>query len=360
MNPINDDAAKSLSRDDILRKALRSNNPEAILRVAYAFNDLGEVDKANGLIERVQVFYGIQGWGFGVDYLAVQQKLNSLGASPPLTTDGKWGPKSKAALLAFQKTKGLKVDGIPGPQSLTALGISSATTAASSTMGHVMPSNDSTDAQAYAIAKKAGAQAGMTEQEIQYVISVAKGEGGYGNGWGHPSAKTIQESKAFGISGSEGVGSNNWGAVQGNGSAGSFPHVDHDAKGKAYLGHYKKYKTPEEGFLDMAHTILGGGPIRKAVGATEIKQAIGEGSLRKAVYAQHANGYFELNPESYLSAVVSNYNRITNGIGWPKVLDENGITPGIAAKIAGGTMALWGLAALAVFLFRKQLGLVRI
>ena len=92
---------------------------------------------------------------------------------------------------------------------MTALGIISATTAASSTMGHVMPSNDSTDAQAYAIAKKAGAQAGMTEQEIQYVISVAKGEGGYGNGWGHPSAKTIQESKAFGISGSEGVGSNN-------------------------------------------------------------------------------------------------------------------------------------------------------
>ena len=340
----------------ILKKALRSNNQQAILEVAYAFNDLGETEIAYGLFRGIS-----EGWevGFGVDYLAVQQKLNALGANPPLATDGKWGPKSKTALLAFQKTKGLQVDGIPGPKSLAALGIPEAAKVASSTMGHAMPSNSNTDAQAYAIAKKAGAQAGMTEQEIQYVTSVAKGEGGYGNGWGHPSAKALSEAKALGITGYEGVGSNNWGAVQGSGSAGSFPHVDHHANGQAYLGHYKKYATPEEGFLDMAHVILSGGPIRKAVGAQEIKEGIAEGSLRKAVFAQHANGYFELNPESYLSAVVSNYNKILDGVGWPKVLSENGVTPAIAAKIGATTIALWAMAALGVFLFRKQLGIVR-
>jgi peptidoglycan hydrolase-like protein with peptidoglycan-binding domain len=350
-----------MNQEVIFRKALLSSNPQAILEVIYAFDELGEIEKTNALLRHVALFHGMSSYEFGYDigyYTAVQKKLNDLGTSPPLVIDGNWGPKSKAACITFQKSKGLVPDGVPGTKTLAALGIKAPTQVASSVKGHTMPATVNSDATAYAAGKQAGAEMGLTEPEVQYVVAVARGEGGYGNGWGTPSAKTLAESKTFGITGYEGVGSNNWGAVQGTGNAGSFPHVDHDAKGKAYLGHYKKYATHADAFKDMAHTILGGGPIRKAVGAQEIKSAIAEGNLRKAVYAQHANGYFELAPEAYLSTVINNYTKILDNIGWPKVLAENGITPGIAAKVAGGTLALWGLTALGIFLFRKPLGLV--
>jgi len=63
---------------------------------------------------------------FGADkpsIQAVQHALNLAGASPPLVEDGKFGPLSTAALRAFQQVHNLKVDGILGPQSYTALGL---------------------------------------------------------------------------------------------------------------------------------------------------------------------------------------------------------------------------------------------
>lgn len=366
-------------QEAIFRKALVSNNPHAILAVGKAFNGLGDARRGYILIERAALFRGIEGeYGFGLDYSAVQKKLNDLGAKPALAVDGAWGPKSKAALVAYQKSKGLTADGIPGPITLGALGISAANETASSTMGNTMPSANNADAKAYAVGKKAGAEMGLTEKEIQYVVAVARGEGGYGAGWAHPSAKTIELSKKFGLTGYEGANSNNWGACQGSASGGSFPHVDSgwmvpDANGKptskhwsgkgpkvwgSYVANYRKYATAEDGFKDMARIILGGGK-RKAVGAQEIKTAIAKGNLKDAVFAQHANGYFELNPASYLSAVLSNYTKIMNGIGWPKVLAENGITPTVAAVAGGGGLLLGlGLTALGIFLFRKPLGLV--
>jgi hypothetical protein len=370
-------------RELIFRKALQSNNLEAVLSIARAFDELGEKEKAQVLVHRVRSYSIEYPVGFGVDYAAVQKKLNDLGTNPALDVDGKWGPKSKAALITYQKGKGLTADGIPGPITLSALGISGANETASSTMGHVMPSNDSADAKAYAVGQKAGKEMGLTEQEIQYVVSVARGEGGYGGGWGHPSAKTIELSKQFGLTGYEGANSNNWGACQGSGSAGSFPHVDlgwmvPDANGKPtskhwpgngakvwgpYIANYRKYATPEDGFKDMARIILGGGK-RKAAGATEIKQAIAQGNLQKAVYAQHANGYFELAPDQYLSAVMSNYTKIMNGVGWPKLLTIDGVTQALAqagvtpAKAGMGIGTLLALSALGIFLFRKPLGLV--
>jgi hypothetical protein len=240
-------------------------------------------------------------------------------------------------------------------------------------MGSTTPANASRDAQAYAIAKAAAPQLGMNEKQVQYVVSVARGEGHYGDGWAHPSAATIAKSQKFGLTGFEGANSNNWGATQGQGDAGSFPHVDSgwmvpDANGQPtskhwqgsgpkvwgdYVANYKKWSTPEKGFLDMAKVILNGGK-RGAVGAAAIKAAIEKGNLHDAVFAQHANGYFELAPDSYLSAVMRNYNSIIAGVGWPKVLDQFGVTAASGAKVFA---ALGALGAVALYVFRKKLGL---
>ena len=41
----------------------------------------------------------------------IQKTLNALGASPRLVEDGAMGPKTRAALAAFQKSKGLAATG---------------------------------------------------------------------------------------------------------------------------------------------------------------------------------------------------------------------------------------------------------
>ena len=287
-----------------------------------------------------------------VDYRAVQEKLNQLGWSPPLVVDGAYGPKSKAAVVAFQQSRGLVPDGVVGPKTLAALGLSGAAPAGVSSgsspslMGNAPPPSAGVQ-KAWDIAKRAAAQAGMSEAELQYCFTVAKGEGGFGQGWGNPSASTIEKSQRFGLTGYEGVGSNNWGATQGTGDAGSFPHVDSHADGSLYVGNYKKWSTPEKGFLDMAGVILRGGK-RGAVGAAEIKAAIRAGNLRKAVYTQHKNGYFELNPEHYLNAVLRNYQSLTGLGDWKKLLAENGV----AAAGMLGLLLTGGLGYLGYRLFR--------
>ena len=269
------------------------------------------------------------------DYLKIQQRLNELGIDPPLVADGVYGPKTRNAIIAFQTAKGLTPDGVAGPKTLAALGLSASASSSSgsSTMGNVSPAQASAYQNAYEVSKRADPS--MAEPIRQYVLTVAAGEGGFGAGWGNPSAATIAKSQEFGLTGYEGVGSNNWGATQGSGDAGSFPHVDYHADGSAYVGHYKKWSTPEKGFLDVAHVILGGG-TRGAVGAAAITNAIKKGNLREAVYAQHANGYFELNPEQYLTAVLRNYDKLASATGWRKVLGENG------AKIGGLALFLVG------------------
>lgn len=275
-------------------------------------------------------------FGFGAaaesDYAIIQKKLNELGANPQLVPDGKFGPKTKAAVLAFQKSKGLKADGIVGPITLKAMGLD-ASMVPSVTMGQSSPASAAIDAEAYKVALKAAPN--MPESQRQYILTVARGEGQFGHGWEHPSKKTIEESAKFGLTGYEGKGSNNWGATQGSGSAGYFMHVDHHADGTAYVEKYKKHKTPEEGFLDVARIVLGGGK-RGATGAQIIKDAIAKGNLRDAVMAQHANGYFELNPEQYLVGVLRNYTGLTQSIGWKTLLSENGVK---AAAIGAGTLA---------------------
>jgi peptidoglycan hydrolase-like protein with peptidoglycan-binding domain len=51
----------------------------------------------------------------------LQRALNAVGTKPSLQLDNIVGPKTTAALKAFQISQGLVADGIPGPKTLTAL-----------------------------------------------------------------------------------------------------------------------------------------------------------------------------------------------------------------------------------------------
>src|SRR2546421_7209151 len=50
----------------------------------------------------------------------LQQKLKNLGFDPK-GVDGKFGPGTLAAVIAFQKSKGLESDGMVGPATMAAL-----------------------------------------------------------------------------------------------------------------------------------------------------------------------------------------------------------------------------------------------
>lgn len=301
-----------------------------------------------------------------INYAAVQKALNAAGAKPPLVEDGKWGAKSVEALKAFQRSHPpLVVDGALGPKSLAALGLApvgAPSSPPSAPAASTTPAGNPSDVNAYAVAKRAAPT--MPEPRRQYALAVARGEGRFGLGWGNPPRDPVALAfaKSKGLTGTEGAGSNNWGAEMGQGDAGSFKHVDFgwrnpdgtpwNGKGPKvwlpYIGTYKRHSTPEKGFLSVASTILNGGK-RGAAGAKAIQEAIDKGDLRAAVFAQHANGYFELAPEKYLEAVTRNYADLTSAIGWKALLGGGALPKGFAvmaavigpAIVAGGAIWWW-------------------
>lgn len=296
-----------------------------------------------------------------IPYKDIQAALNKAGASPPLKVDGVWGPKSANALAAFQKAHPpLVVDGALGPKSLAALGlmpVGAPASASSASPVSTTPVGNPSDVRAYQVAKRAAPA--MPEAELQYALTVARGEGRFGEGWKVPprDAVALAFAKANGLTGTEGAGSNNWGAEQGSGDAGSFPHVDFgwrnpdgtpwDRKGPRvwlpYIGRYKRHSTPEKGFLSVANTLFGGG-TRGAAGAAELRAALARGDLRAAVEAQHANGYFELAPSEYIKAVERNYSDLTQALGWNRVLTAAASTGGLLLSLlvtTGIGVAVW-------------------
>ena len=58
----------------------------------------------------------------GTSVKTLQKKLKDLGFNPG-AIDGDFGPAVQAALIAFQKSKGLLADGIAGPRTFAALGL---------------------------------------------------------------------------------------------------------------------------------------------------------------------------------------------------------------------------------------------
>ena len=63
----------------------------------------------------------------------LQRRLNALGAS--LAVDGHFGPKTRAAVKRYQRSKGLQVSGVVGPRTRKALGLSAPAAAKSSSKG---------------------------------------------------------------------------------------------------------------------------------------------------------------------------------------------------------------------------------
>jgi peptidoglycan hydrolase-like protein with peptidoglycan-binding domain len=68
----------------------------------------------------------------------LQHALNLLGSSPALVEDGVAGPKTVAAVKAFQISHGLAADGVPGPKTYTAVAIAINNPTATAVAGEVV------------------------------------------------------------------------------------------------------------------------------------------------------------------------------------------------------------------------------
>jgi len=71
--------------------------------------------------KRSKLYYGLNGEGV----LALQKALQATGDFTG-TPDGKYGNNTWIAVWRYQRKKGLKVDGVAGPETLASLGLSSA------------------------------------------------------------------------------------------------------------------------------------------------------------------------------------------------------------------------------------------
>ncbi len=179
------------------------------------------------------------------------------------------------------------------------------------------------DLEAYQLARLAVPT--LSEAEHQYALTVARGESFYGRAWATPSADTRARSARFGLLGTEGTGSNNWGAMQGTGSAGSFQHVDRHADGSDYVGTFMRFLTPEEGYQRFARRLY----ESRRDPSRAVRAAVRAGDLSAAVNAQRATGYFELSAEKYLEAVRRNYAELTKNLGWQPLLANGGSGGGL-------------------------------
>jgi predicted chitinase len=79
----------------------------------------------------------------GPEVKDLQQKLKDLGFDPK-GVDGSFGPGTRAAVITFQKSKGLQADGIAGPATQAALGAGGGSASGGSAGGGSAPSDAGT------------------------------------------------------------------------------------------------------------------------------------------------------------------------------------------------------------------------
>jgi peptidoglycan hydrolase-like protein with peptidoglycan-binding domain len=269
-----------------------------------------------------------------VDYKAVQARLNALGTNPPLTVDGIYGPASKTAVMAFQKSKGIAVDGVAGPQTLGLLGITGLT-AAPIAVFTAKPAAKSTDPNNIHVRAKAAADAipGLTPAESAFMRSVGWHETDYGNGWGTTPPPN------------GGAGSFNMGAITTTTPGPlDFQHVDsrNDGNGVVqYTTWFKGYPSFQAGMQGLADTVLKPN-VRAAIAANKDPQK----AFAAGVAAMYANHYFlgihPRNTDAGNAANVQDYmTAVTNAFS---IISENtGESIAIAAGIGAGAVAVIGL-----------------
>lgn len=167
-----------------------------------------------------------------------------------------------------------------------------------------------TDAQALAIALRALPL--ESRAALHLALSVSRFESHWGDGWSvppKPGTLLADQTAALGLTGTEGAGSNNWGAVH-TASEPSFPHLDHHADGSPYEAKFTVNPTPEAGFKQVAFEVL----------KPNVRAAADAGNGTEAVFAMHSNGYFEASPELYASNVARNYENFLKATGEPRLL----------------------------------------
>jgi peptidoglycan hydrolase-like protein with peptidoglycan-binding domain len=76
---------------------------------------------------RRRIFRGRAGitLAIALSAIAAGGALAQDAATPVVSADGVYGPKTRAAVKRFQRSHGLAVDGVAGPQTLAALGVTS-------------------------------------------------------------------------------------------------------------------------------------------------------------------------------------------------------------------------------------------
>lgn len=92
-----EDAVKGVTAADLPKGAVAS------------MSSIGEM-LAKAVASMHLVMYGSR----GLEVMMLQGQLNMVGASPALSIDGIFGPKTRRAVKAFQKGQGLAADGIVG------------------------------------------------------------------------------------------------------------------------------------------------------------------------------------------------------------------------------------------------------
>jgi hypothetical protein len=230
-----------------------------------------------------------------------------------VTVDGDFGPQTEEATKVWQKKNKLVPDGVVGPLTWSA---------ATGEKVQKFQKNSTAPTDEWAKAVMANVP-GYNESQKQYALSVARGEGFYGRGWGKTKESKLLAGPELEKNNVLAKTSNNWGAVQGKGDANppSFLTIDHDAAGKPYVWHYRRYSTPEKGAADMMHILFNGGK-RGATGAAALNTALKKGDLKTAVFEQRKNGYYELAPDQYYSHMLKNYGQLTANLDWKALFDK--------------------------------------